>query len=313
MTKFTRRRFITLTAATSALALTGGMSRPAEALSWQGIALGANASLTLMVDDRTYGRKVLQDAIAELYRLEKIFSIFEPHSEISRLNRAGSLTAPSYEFLALLSLVDSIHQRTNGLFDPTVQSLYQLYRQHAGRPPRDRVDQALRSIGFEKVSIRASGIVFQESGMAMTLNGIAQGFITDKIAADLKRAGFRNILLNLGEIRAEGRRDSHQPWQVAIADPHDGNRAVFETALENRAVATSEAAGLNFLLDPRSGQSADHGASLSVFANSAALADGLSTALSLTTWVEAKRIAASFPDIAMVARDCPGHFARFNI
>lgn len=313
MIKMNRRRFISLTAATSVLALTGAMSRPAEALSWQGVALGANASLTLMVEDKAYGRKVLRDTMAELYRLEKIFSIYEPQSELSRLNRVGFLTAPSHEFLALLSLVDGLHQGTSGRFDPTVQPLYQLYRQYAGQPPGHLIDEVKTRVGFEKVTVQASRIAFRDDGMAMTLNGIAQGFITDKIAADMKRAGFNNILLNLGEVRAEGRRDNHQPWHVAIADPQDATRSIFETTLENRAVATSAAAGPNYLLDPRSGQSGGHGASLSVFANSAALADGLSTALSLTTWTEAQHLAASFPDIAMVSRDRSGQVARYNI
>jgi len=308
-----RRRFLSLTAATSALALTGAMSRPAQAITWQGVALGANASLTLMVDDKAFGQKVLSESMKELQRLENIFSIYEPGSELSRLNKAGFLDTPSHEFLELLSLVQDLHQRTDGLFDPTVQPLYQLHRAHGGQPPKHLVDRVTAITGFEKVSLKSSRISYGDHGMAMTMNGIAQGYITDKIAAHLKRAGFNNLLLNLGEVRAEGRRHRHQPWRVAIGEPQNAARYIFETDLENRAVATSAASGLTYFIDPRAGRAATQYASLSVLANSAALADGLSTALSLTTWPETQRLARGFANTAIVAQLKSGKTARYKV
>src|SRR5690606_20625021 len=130
--------------------------------------------------------------------------------------------------------------------------------------------------------------------MAITLNGVAQGFITDRVGGLLRSAGFDNVLVDIGEALALGRHADGAPWRAAIADPLGGNRHLFELEIGNTpgalpALATSagsgtrfgESARLHHLLDPRTGTSASHHAGVTVAATRATLADGLSTTLSV--------------------------------
>ena len=64
--------------------------------------------------------------------------------------------------------------------------------------------------------------------MAITLNGIAQGYITDRLAARLRDMGFEQVLIEAGEIYALS---SDTPWRVGVAGS--------DRQLADRAVATS--------------------------------------------------------------------------
>lgn len=123
-----------------------------------------------------------------------------------------------------------------------------------------------------------------EAGQALTLNGIAQGYIADRVAALMRAEGITDVMIDTGEIAANGGHEGRGGWPVTIAG-EDAPRL-----LTNRALATSalmgtvvDAAGTQgHILDPRDGALRPRGAKqVSVSACSAAMADGLSTGLSL--------------------------------
>ena len=113
--QITRRRFIGITAAMSVSALvspTFAQNDSPQPMIWRGVALGANAELRLYHNNPAVAENLIQQAIAEVNRLENIFSVYRENSQISRLNRAGSLNAPSADLLAVLSQAQSIHSLT---------------------------------------------------------------------------------------------------------------------------------------------------------------------------------------------------------
>ena len=132
-------------------------------------------------------------------------------------------------------------------------------------------------------------IALARPGMAVTLNGIAQGYITDRIADLLRAEGMRHVLIDLGEVRAIGTHPDGRPWRIGLADPADPTRIAARIGLSGLALATSGGYGTRFeptgrhnhLLDPRTGRCAPPLRSVSVLARDAATADAASTALSL--------------------------------
>ena len=283
-----RRRFIAI-AAGSALAVAAPGARAAPAVHrWRGIALGAAASITIAHPDAL---TIIGHARAEISRLERIFSLYRADSALSRLNATGRLADPPFEMLELLSLCDAIASRTAGTFDPTVQPLWALYAEAfaAGRTPTDRqIAAARRRVGWQHVQITHRAVAFTRTGMALTLNGIAQGYIADKVAALLERHGITDVLVDMGEITARGHQPDGTPWRVVIADP-TGGASQKSVHLRDRAIATSAPLGTAFdadgtighILDPRTGKPGGKWRQVSVVAPSAARADGLSTAFCL--------------------------------
>ena len=125
--------------------------------------------------------------------------------------------------------------------------------------------------------------------MAMTLNGIAQGYITDRIGDLLRERGFQHVLVDMGEQLALGPKWDGEAWRVGIADPAEPGKALLELPVRHGAIATSGGYGYHFdgaghfahILDAGTGAPARRWASVTVLADRAATADGLSTALSV--------------------------------
>jgi len=296
-----RRRFISIVASGAAMAPLSTVRAVAAPSVWRGTAMGALASMTLVHPDRARAQALIGECVNEIARLEAILSLYRADSALVRLNAAGELQAPPQELLELLSFALVLSRQSEGAFDPTVQPLYRLYADHFAKPGADArgpsraaIARVLRAVDFNAVEVSAGRVRLRRPGMALTLNGIAQGYVTERIAGRLRAAGFSDVLVDLGEARALGRRPGGGAWRAALADPRDPERSLLELPLgEERgalpALATSAGYGTRFgpdprlhhLLDPHTGGSANHWLSVSVAAPSATLADGLSTALSI--------------------------------
>src|SRR5690606_27517999 len=101
---------------------------------WKGTALGAFATITLVHEDPARARRVLAACVAEVERLERVFSLYRADSSLSRLNAAGVLREPPSELVALLSTSLAFARASDGAFDPTIQPLYRLYESHFRTP-----------------------------------------------------------------------------------------------------------------------------------------------------------------------------------
>ncbi len=288
-----RRRFISISAGAGLGLLSTGVARAlpggAPLRRWKGVALGASASITIAHEDAP---RLIGKALAEIARLEAVFSLYRKDSALSRLNAEGVLALPPFELLELLSICDAVHDLSGGAFDPTVQPLWALYaeRHAAGRHPSEaEIAEARRRCGWSSVRLSPEVIELRQPGSQLTLNGIAQGYIADKIAALLRAEGVRDVLVDMGEMVALGRQPDGTAWRIGLADPDDPERAREHRRLSDRAIATSAPLGTAFdagnavghILDPRTGRPGGRWRQVSVIAKKAAYADGLSTAFCL--------------------------------
>ena len=313
-----RRRVLTIMAAAAALPLAGG-SATAGHTEWTGSALGADATLIVCGHDEASRRRAIDDCLAEVERLEAIFSLYRKGSEIRRLNAQGHLVAPSHDMRLLLSICRTINALTEGLFDPTVQPLWELYADWfaanpgGAGPPAEMIGKVLERVGFEHVKI-APDLVRLPADGGFTLNGIAQGYITDRIADLLRQRGWTNVLVNMGEQRALGAKPDGQPWTVVLREPG------VSVPLTNKALATSAGEALMFganrrashLIDPRTGRSPRQFRSLTVCHSSAAVADALSTGLYAAAPATARNIATRVPGLRVWASHAGGKVQSFG-
>ena len=299
MTRFhpSRRRFLTVVGALAGLSLAPpALARAAAASAlhrWLGVALGAEARIVLHHPDGAAARRLIASCADEIARLERIFSLYRADSALSRLNRFGALEAPPFALVRLLDDCRRFARITGGAFDATVQPLWRLYADHFSREDADpsgpgpaALAQARALVDQRAVAVDPARASFARPGMAVTLNGIAQGFITDRVAALLRADGVERVLIDLGEVRALGRHPDGRPWRVGLRDPRRPGRIAAAVDLVDRAVATSAPAATRFdasgahhhLFDPRTGRPARRALGVSVIAYDATTADALSTA-----------------------------------
>lgn len=313
-----RRRFITLMAAFAGLPLLPGKGvAGASTVIWRGQALGAPATLVLNHENRAEAERLLRRVMAEVSRLEDIFSPFREGSALAELNRTGVLAAPPSEMVELLDLCRRFHGLAEGAFDPTIQPLWLLHARHfsrdgadpAGPSARD-MRKALALVGFDRVHFDRNRISLPQRGMALTLNGVAQGYVTDRIVALLRDAGVTSSLVDMGENRAIGANAQGAPWRIGLAQSEDATRPDMVLDIIDRAVATSAGAGFHFdsagrfghILDPRTGLTASRYARISVVADDAATADALSTAFSLMDERRIETLRASLGNVEVHLR-----------
>ncbi len=305
-----RRRFMTIAAGTAM----AGSAVPvaAKAVSWRGIALGAEAKLFIFGLPEPKAERVIKQARAEIERLENIFSLYRSSSALSMLNANGRLQAPPPELLSLLSRVSAVHAATGGLFDPTVQPLWQAYAEHRGKPAEALIRNEREKVGWRFVTYNSRVIRFARPDMQLTLNGIAQGFITDRITALLRRAGLANAIVNIGEISAMGHKPGGDAWQIGLVT-NDREAATDSVSLNNRCVATSTPMGTTFdgvnshILSPLSGRPVEsRWRRTSIVHDSAATADGLSTAAILMDEAQLKQCIETVGQVAVNARRSDG-------
>jgi thiamine biosynthesis lipoprotein len=200
------------------------------------------------------------------------------------------------DFIALLSRALVLAEISEGVYDPTVQPVWQLYFRHftaarpdpAGPAPQE-IAVALAKVDWRAVEVDAKRrrIAFAHSGMALTLNGGAQGYITDRVTDVLRAHGFDRTLVDMGEPRALSAKPDGSAWRIGIANPADTSRIVTTLELVDQCVATSggygtlfdEAGTFTHLIDTRTGRTAPALLGVSVLADSGTIADGLAAAM----------------------------------
>ena len=290
-----RRRVFRVLAGVAALPLLGAdavRSADAPRLHWHGRALGAESHLTFAGADGRSVRRALAFCLDEIARLESVFSLYRPDSELNRLNGQGRLERPSLDLRLALVEVERAVSASAGAFDPTVQPLWRTLAGGQMVSPGD-LARARAAMGWRHVAHGARTVTLGRPGMALTLNGIAQGLIADRVADLLRDQGFERVLVELGE--TVGLAPARAPWRIGL--PGGARIALADTAVATsaaRAALAGAAAPFAHLIDPATGRTADGVRAATVWAPRAVTADALSTAVAIAP-ERAADLAAAFP------------------
>lgn len=282
--------------------------------------LGTSLELQVVAARGGAGREAERAALAEIDRLEAIFSAYLPTSELSRWQATrGEAVAVSPELAGVLAAAEEWRERTANAFNPAVEAVTRLWRESEARgtPPAEAL---LRGVAEEAArplwSVdRAGGRATRLTALPVTLNAIAKGYVIDAAcAAAAAVPGVSETLVNLGgDLRHLGQR----PLAVGVADPFAGAEnaePIARATIRGEALATSGSYRRGFrvgerwhshLIDPRTGRPADRAVSVSVIAPTALEADAAATALGVLDPLEAVALADSLPGVAcfLVADD----------
>lgn len=237
---------------------------------------------------------------AQLARVVRQMSTWEPDSDISRYNRAGDgewLSVPP-QFAHVLACALEIADASDGAFDPAVGALVGLwgFGAHACNtvPDAAALAAAHARSGWRRIAFDAGNQrVLQPGGLQLDLSAIAKGYAADQVASHLRNAGIAGALVEVGgELVGRGRKPDGTPWRVLVeAGPEEGDHRLDARVLilDGVAVATSgdrwhhytrDGRRYTHTIDPRSGEPVEHApAAVSVVAGDAMHADAWATAL----------------------------------
>ena len=192
-------------------------------------------------------RKDVESIIFSVFEeIDQIYNKWNPGSEISQLNKlkAGEIVALSYALENFLKLVEEIVILSEGKFDPTVEPLQDLCKEHLKNgtiPNEEAVQNLLPVVGWKNIHFGQGTFYKDHTETKLDLGGIAKGYCVDLLIERIVKCGFTDVLVEWGgEIRANGMHPDNRPWTI-LAGCFDEETCCFGTTmcLYNESIATS--------------------------------------------------------------------------
>jgi thiamine biosynthesis lipoprotein len=183
-----------------------------------------------------------------LSRVDKSVSLYSPTSLICRFNRSEKGITIDEPFRVLVSKAIEINRATDGAMDVTVKPLVDAWgfgvKKPAAPPLPAEIRSILKNVGISKIWLQGNFLHKKYAGVQIDLNGIAQGYTADLLAALLEHHHIFNYLVEIGgELRIKGHKPDGERFKIGI-EAIDGNditpsplRKVITT--NNGAVTTS--------------------------------------------------------------------------
>ncbi|HEY4241040.1 MAG TPA: FAD:protein FMN transferase [Kofleriaceae bacterium] len=278
-----------------ALACGRAVAAPADQkFSFTDKAMGTVINVWVWGHDGNAAQSAATAVFAEMKRLDKEMTTWDPASEISQINTAAGEhpVKVSAESLAVIQRALDVSKRSGGVFDITVGAFHGLWKfdedMDGSLPDPAEVKRRLAVIGWKNVVVdaAASTVFLRKKGMSITLGGIAKGYAVDKCVDIMRKAGFTNFMVQAGgDMYIAGKKGS-DPWMVGIRDPRGERESPFAVApIEDHSFSTSgdyergfvkDGVRYHHILDPHTGQPAHASRSVTIRAHDAFTADAWS-------------------------------------
>lgn len=305
-----------LTALCAAVVVTSGCGdRRLEQRALSGSSMGTSFSVKIVSPPVTLDSEALQEEIeTELAIIEQAMSTYLPESDLSAFNRNRSTdwieTSP--ELCLAVERALEISSYTDGAFDITVGPLVNLWGfgpdgSIAEPPQAQEIESVMKNVGHNKLQADCDvpALKKQTPDLYADLSAYAKGHAVDRLASILDEHDVPDYLVEVGgELRMRGHNAKDENWAIAVERPLQEGRAVQSVVrLTNTAVATSgdyrnyfehDGTRYSHTIDPDTGSPVAHSlASVTVFAEDAAFADAIATALLVLGPVDGMQFAES--------------------
>lgn len=239
-------------------------------------------------------QEAVNEAGAEIERLDNMLSTGNEESEIAKLNQSGSATL-SEDAGYLVERALELNEETGGAFDIAIYPIMEAWgfpTQNYQVPTEDTLQSLLKLCDVSGITYDKDNrnISFNQEGMKIDLGGIAKGYTSSRIMEIYKENNISSGLVNLGgNVQALGTKTDGSKWRVAVQSPDDSDDYLGVLSIEDKAVITSggyeryfEQDGKTYhhIIDPQTGYPAENGlTSVTIVSEDGTLADGLSTSL----------------------------------
>lgn len=254
--------------------------------------------VTITVYDQNKSKDKIQAAIAATFDsiriIENITSNYLDSSEISTINSIAWQHEVKMSPLIEKIIQESIHisNLSHGAFDISIWPVLKLWNfnsSHPTLPNREQIFEKLGYVDYQKIKLHYQKISFLEQGMGIDLGGIAKGYAIDRAVEILRNMGMQELMVNAGGdlsfISGPITRGKRRVW---IRHPREKSKLWGYFKLDTGSIATSgdyerffinENTRYHHILDPATGYPANRCISVTVQAETATLADALSTAI----------------------------------
>jgi thiamine biosynthesis lipoprotein len=280
-----------------------------------GFFMGTRFNLLIPGLDESQGEALFIWIETELRRLEKMLSVFDPESSVSRVNKIADEQAVIVqdELLEIVSVCQDHWVRTDGWFDVGIGMAIEEHLKPSEdvliKQYREKRNPGIKDVEVDK---KNKTIRFTCPGVKLDFGGFGKGYALDKVVAILKEHRIKNALISFGEssVYALGSHPFGNYWPVSLSDARQKTKVLKALTLRDQAVSTSSNVFRDHLIHPRNGFPQKIKKSVTVVTASSAEAEVLSTALMLADEEPAQRILQSYPVDQVVMVDYSSGYGR---
>ncbi|MBP5492442.1 MAG: FAD:protein FMN transferase [Clostridiales bacterium] len=207
--------------------------------------------ITLSADGNE-AEEAVKAASSSLTALEKRLSRHIEGSEIDNLNHSsfGSPVTLSDDVYALLSKTLDMASKTDGIFDPTVGALMDVWGWNKDPdriPQQDRIDEALSTLDYSRIHLLDDHQAYVDEGTIVDLGGVAKGYIADALMQQMKKYDVVRIILDLGGNICGWAKD--RAIKVGVRSPKEESAMIAIVSVQEGSVITSGAYERYFEVD----------------------------------------------------------------
>ncbi len=258
--------------------------------------MGSPFELTVVAQNEEIGYINLEEAIAEVKRIEKLISSWDPDSETSEINKNAGIkpVKVSFELYKLIERSIKISEITDGAFDITVAAMDRVWKFDGSMsmfPTPEQISRAVSKVGYKKITLNSSEktVFLKEKGMKIGFGAIGKGYAADKAKALLVSKQVPAGMINAsGDISTWGTKATGEKWLIGVDHPRSNGRLFTWLPLIESSVSitgnldryvTFNGKKYAHYIDPNSGYPAIGISKVTVLAKSAELCDALATAV----------------------------------
>lgn len=258
--------------------------------------MGSRFEITVVAANEEIGYINIEEAAAEIKRIEKMISSWDVESETSLINKNAGIkpVKVSLELFKLIERAKQISEITDGAFDISYASMDKIWKFDGSMeymPTVSEIKKSISKVGYKKIVLNSDGhtVFLKQKGMKIGFGAIGKGYAADRAKELLVSKQVRAGIINAsGDLTTWGTKASGEKWLIGIANPLSKDKIFSWLPILESSVATSgnyekyvtfKGKKYSHIIDPRTGYPSTGINSVSIFAKSAELCDALATAI----------------------------------
>lgn len=257
--------------------------------------MGNRFEITVVSENEAEGLAKIDDAIAEISRIEKLLTTFSETSQTNLINRNAGIAPVKVdkEVFDIIQRSKRISDVTQGAFDITYGSvdkrLWNFDKDMTSLPDSETAKKMVRLINYKNVILdEKKGTVFlKEKGMRIGFGGIGKGYAAERAKHILQQKGITSGIVNAaGDLTAWGHQPNGKEWTIGIADPDSARHPFSYLSVTDMAIATSgnyekfvmiNGKKYSHTIDPKTGLPVHGIKSVTIISPNAEIADAMAT------------------------------------
>lgn len=283
--------------------------------------MGNNFTISVVAADENFAQQNINLAIAEIRRIEQLFTTYNDDSQTNIINKNAGIKAVSVdkEVFDLIERSIGISRITQGAFDISYgsidKSLWNFDKTMTSLLSAEEAKKMVYLINYNNIILDKTNytVFLKEKGMRIGFGGIGKGYAAEMAKKLLIQNKVTSGIINAsGDLTTWGFQPNGKPWTIGIANPDLPAAAFSYIEISNKAIATSgnyekfimiDGKKYSHTIDPKTGLPISGIKSVTVISSNAEFADAMATPIAIMGIKAGLYLINQIPDLYCIIID----------